>query len=104
MPVSVMSVESSRFSHLTRRTVHYAGSVQGVGFRFTVRQIAAELDVFGFVKNLPDGRVQLVVEGRPDAVKQLLSNISDQMNGYISETHELIEPAMGEFSGFEIRR
>ena len=43
--------------------VYYAGRVQGVGFRYTVRSLAARFDVTGFVRNLPDGRVHLVVEG-----------------------------------------
>jgi len=95
---------STRLSHLTRRVVHYAGHVQGVGFRFTVRQIAAEFDVLGYVKNLPDGRVILVVEGRPDAAQQLIHSIADQMSGYVSETVDAVHPATGEFNAFEIRR
>ena len=48
-----------------QREVYYAGNVQGVGFRYTARCAAAGLDVTGFVRNLPDGRVHLVVEGPP---------------------------------------
>ena len=49
--------------HEQQREIHYAGRVQGVGFRYTVRSLAARFDVTGFVRNLPDGRVHLVVEG-----------------------------------------
>ena len=48
-----------------RRVVHYSGRVQGVGFRYTVRTLATRFAVTGFVRNLADGRVQLVVEGGP---------------------------------------
>ena len=48
-----------------QREVYYSGRVQGVGFRYTVRSLASRMAVTGFVKNLPDGRVHLVVEGSP---------------------------------------
>ena len=51
-----------------RREVFYAGHVQGVGFRYTTRSIATQLPVVGLVRNLPDGRVHLVVEGSPEAI------------------------------------
>ena len=41
--------------NLEQREIHYAGRVQGVGFRYTVRSVAAQFDVTGFVRNLPDG-------------------------------------------------
>ena len=46
--------------------VTYRGRVQGVGFRYTARTVAAGYAVQGFVRNLPDGGVQLVVEGAAD--------------------------------------
>ena len=48
---------------MIRRTSHFSGHVQGVGFRYTVQDLAADFDVRGYVRNLPDGRVELVVEG-----------------------------------------
>jgi acylphosphatase len=48
---------------LERRTVFYSGLVQGVGFRYTTQRIAQQHAFAGFVRNLPDGRVQLVAEG-----------------------------------------
>ena len=50
------------------RMVYYTGKVQGVGFRATAVDIAKDYPVTGWVKNLPDGRVQLLVEGPEDAV------------------------------------
>ena len=46
----------------------YSGRVQGVGFRYTVKQVAAGYDVAGTVRNLPDGRVELVAEPACKAV------------------------------------
>lgn len=43
--------------------IYYEGRVQGVGFRYTLRQIANGFDVTGTVRNLPDGRVELCVSG-----------------------------------------
>ena len=43
--------------------VHYEGRVQGVGFRWTVKDLSREFDVAGTVKNLPDGRVEVVAQG-----------------------------------------
>ena len=46
-----------------RRRVYFSGRVQGVGFRFTCQSLARGFEVAGYVRNLPDGRVELVAEG-----------------------------------------
>ena len=86
-----------------QREIHYAGRVQGVGFRFTVRSVAARFDVTGFVRNLPDGRVQLVVEGDPGEIGGLLDAVKAEMSPYIRDVQETIRPASGRFGAFEIR-
>jgi acylphosphatase len=86
-----------------QREVHYAGRVQGVGFRYTVRSVAAGFDVTGFVRNLPDGRVQLVVEGSPGEVSAMLEAINAEMGFYIRDIEETTRPASGRFQMFEIR-
>ena len=55
--------------------VHYEGRVQGVGFRYTVKNIAREFEVSGTVANLPDGRVELVASGDPLEVDAFLDAI-----------------------------
>jgi acylphosphatase len=89
---------------LQRRIVHFQGRVQGVGFRYTTRQIAADFQVTGFVENLPDGRVRLVCEGSPDELERFVQEISTQMDGYIAQVQTSVEAASGEFQGFGVRR
>jgi acylphosphatase len=86
-----------------RREVCYSGRVQGVGFRFTVFAIAARFSVTGFVQNLSDGRVRLVVEGEPQEIGRFVDAIHEQMRRYIVHAHELVSPANGQFHSFEIK-
>src|SRR5271157_2991968 len=58
-----------------RREVYYSGRVQGVGFRYTASSIARQFAVTGYGKNLPDGRVELVVEGRTEEIGAMLRAI-----------------------------
>jgi acylphosphatase len=88
---------------MQQREVHYAGRVQGVGFRYTVRSLAAGFAVTGFVRNLPDGRVHMVVEGDAAEVDALLDAIKAEMAQYIAGVHETDRPATGRFPSFEIR-
>jgi acylphosphatase len=53
----------------------FEGRVQGVGFRFSVKEIAQGFDVAGWVANLPDGRVQVEVQGAPEEVEQFFEAI-----------------------------
>ena len=86
-----------------QREVYYAGQVQGVGFRYTVRSLALRFDVTGFVRNLPDGRVHLVVEGAGDDIGTLLDEIKAEMSRYVEDVQETVRPASGRFSSFSIR-
>jgi len=87
-----------------RRTVHYTGHVQGVGFRYTARATAQQFDVAGFVRNLDDGRVQIVVEGRADEIDGFLKRLADEMGRYIRHFDVSTSEASGEFERFEIER
>ena len=57
--------------------VFYEGNVQGVGFRWTIRQIAKGFDVIGWVQNLPDGRVELQVGGEESEVFAFLDSVME---------------------------
>ena len=57
------------------RLVHFEGRVQGVGFRYTCRELAKGFDVVGTVKNLPDGRVEMQVMGEEEEVEDFIHEI-----------------------------
>lgn len=90
-------------SQAERRTVHFVGQVQGVGFRYATRNIARNLAVTGFVRNLADGRVQLVVEGDRKVLDQFIDQIKQSMAAYIREQTVDEQSSVGEFTTFEIR-
>jgi acylphosphatase len=75
-----------------RRRVDYSGRVQGVGFRFTAERLANQLGVGGWVRNLDDGRVELVVEGEPAEIDALLEAITQVMRGKIHAVEARSEP------------
>lgn len=68
---------------MIRCSVYYCGQVQGVGFRYTTQNIARRYDVRGYVQNLADGRVHLVVEGESNEVEVFLSEVADKMANHI---------------------
>jgi acylphosphatase len=88
---------------MKRRHIHYAGRVQGVGFRYTVKNIAMRFNVSGYVRNLTDGRVELILEGPADEIEQLSQAVQEKMSGYIRGVETESPPATGEFSHFHIR-
>lgn len=88
---------------LQRRETTYRGRVQGVGFRYTTRHIAGRFAVTGFVRNLPDGGVQLVVEGTAAEVERFLAAVSAELGCYVTGLHTTTSAATGEFAGFSIR-
>jgi len=97
-------MSESRNSPIERRQAYYSGNVQGVGFRYTVKQLADDRDVAGFVRNLPDGRVELVAEGTTAELDAFMAAIAKRMAGYIRDVKVDARPAVSEFSGFEIRQ
>jgi len=84
------------------RRVLYSGRVQGVGFRYTARQIAQRHAVSGFVRNLDDGRVELVVEGAPSELECLLADIAEAMSGYIRDVKVAATPVTGKYASFDV--
>ncbi|MGB8168912.1 MAG: acylphosphatase, partial [Chthoniobacteraceae bacterium] len=60
---------------MTGRHVFYEGRVQGVGFRFTCKQVARGYEVVGWVRNLPDGRVELQCSGEAEEVDAFLKGV-----------------------------
>lgn len=86
-----------------RRRITFSGRVQGVGFRFTTCQVAADYPVTGFVRNLPSGNVEVVAEGPTGAIDQFVRRLSSRMSGNIEDIRTSESSATGEFEQFEVR-
>ena len=88
---------------MERVTIFYSGRVQGVGFRATVRGLARGYDVTGMVRNLPDGRVELVAEGARSELQSFLDGIAEsELSGFIAKQHDAWSKAQGNLRGFVI--
>jgi acylphosphatase len=85
-----------------RKTVYYTGRVQGVGFRYTACSVAREYDVTGRVRNLPDGRVELVVEGMAGEIERFFEGIRRAMAGNIRDEQITESPSTGQWSEFDV--
>ncbi len=90
---------------LTAKRAIFEGRVQGVGFRFSVKEIAQGFDVVGWVANLPDGRVQLEVQGAAEEVEQFLEAIlQSYLRSHIHRQSIQVTDPVESLRGFEIRR
>jgi acylphosphatase len=89
---------------MKRHHLYVSGIVQGVGFRWYAQRIGKRIGVYGWVKNLPDGRVEIVVEGKDEKVERFIKELKE---GYLGENirdiEKIEEEYKGEFKGFEIR-
>jgi len=88
-----------------RKRIRYRvrGRVQGVFFRWTTRERAQALGLTGWVRNCPDGSVETVAEGDPEALARFREWLGKGPPGArVESVTEKEEPATGEFSGFDI--
>jgi len=89
----------------SRMQIFYSGHVQGVGFRYTVKTVAAGFEVTGTVRNLLDGRVELVAEGTRGELEAFRQAIREAGLEHFIRNEELKwSEAEGAFRGFEIAR
>ncbi len=86
-----------------RRIVHYRGRVQGVGFRYTARELASQFDVTGYVQNLPDGQVLVVAEGEAKEIDKFLARIQAVMGSYIRSADVVTTAPGGDFQSFDVQ-
>ena len=85
--------------------IFYSGNVQGVGFRYTVKTVATGFDLTGTVRNLPDGRVELIAEGAKDELEAFREAIRESGLGHFIQKEAVgWGDAQQEFRGFEIVR
>ena len=66
--------------------VHFTGHVHGVGLRYSVKQIAREFEVTGYVKNLADGRLELDIEGDQNECWRFLREVESELDNFIRDT------------------
>jgi acylphosphatase len=86
-----------------RVTNYYSGRVQGVGFRYATRNVAMGFEVTGAVRNLEDGRVELVAEGSKEELDAFLVAIREaEVGRFIRQEQVCWAEAKNEFRGFEI--
>ena len=83
------------------KRVYYSGRVQGVGFRYTARNLASGFTVAGYVRNLPNGDVELLAEGEADQVDAFLKAVADFMAFNITRVTVQDEPPGGR-QGFNV--
>jgi acylphosphatase len=98
-----MASSGTKAVGVQRKYCYFAGRVQGVGFRYTVKNIAMQFNVQGYVKNLADGRVELVMEGPEEEMEQILVEIKGRMEGFVQRVDVDNAPATGEFGEFTIK-
>lgn len=88
---------------MVRAQVYVTGRVQGVFFRAFTRERALALGLTGWVKNLPDGRVEVLVEGERSQVEQLIAALKQgPPHSYVERAEVLWQDYAGEFDGFRI--
>ncbi len=88
---------------IERWNVVFLGHVQGVGFRFRTKTIADNYSVTGWVANLDNGQVKMLVEGQPAEIAGFINDIKEKMAGFIRQVEIEKTPARGGFNSFEIR-
>ena len=89
----------------TQKRAHiiYSGSVQGVGFRFTAESMGNSLGLTGWVKNCPNGTVEVVCEGKEGDIQEFMDKIKDAFGHYIHSAKVERKKATGEFDAFGIK-
>jgi acylphosphatase len=89
---------------MVRAHVYVSGRVQGVFFRYETKSLADELGVKGWVRNIPDGRVEAVFEGEEELVRKMIEFCKTGPPGaMVTDVKVEWEEYKGEFSRFAIR-
>ncbi|MEN6578243.1 MAG: acylphosphatase [Phycisphaerales bacterium] len=76
----------------TARHIIFRGRVQGVGFRYTTHSVARQYKVAGFVRNQPDGSVEMHVQGDATEIDNFVADVQAEFAGHVRDTQ--IEPAV----------
>jgi acylphosphatase len=102
--VPIQTPASTVTSH-RRLKIFYSGRVQGVGFRYTAKTVATGFEITGIIRNLPDGRVELIAEGARMELEAFRKAIFGAgLAGFIRDENASWSDAQNNFQGFEIAR
>ncbi|MCF7870782.1 MAG: acylphosphatase [Candidatus Omnitrophica bacterium] len=80
----------------------FSGTVQGVGFRFTSRALAQRDKICGWVKNLSDGRVEIIAESDKEKLDSFLSGLKEEFKHNITDIEKQENKATGKYQDFQI--
>ena len=86
----------------TAKQVVFKGRVQGVGFRYTTREEASRYDLTGYVRNLPDGSVEALLQGTASNIQACLDDLQDTFGGYLREINTTDQPVNPQYHDFRI--
>lgn len=86
-----------------QRIVRFFGRVQGVGFRYAACRTARDYAVGGYVRNMPDGSVECVVEGDKAEIESFVEALSRRMADYVDRKTEQSAPGSGRYRTFDVR-
>jgi acylphosphatase len=86
----------------TAKHIVFSGEVQGIGFRFTANRLAGRYSVTGFVRNLPDGNVEMLIQGSEQDIRHCIAEIQDSFRGYIRNTKTDSVPPNPSYTNFRV--
>ena len=88
---------------LIAKFIVFSGNVQGIGFRYTAHRIAVRCNLTGYVRNTPDGKVELHAQGHPDDIDDCIADIKETFAGYIRNVDTKDVPFYSDYDSFMIR-
>ena len=88
---------------MSRVQIMYSGNVQGVGFRWKVSQIAKSYKLTGYVQNLSNGKVELLLEGEESEVQEMSQDVANQLKDYWTSFEREDKPGSSHYPIFSIK-
>jgi acylphosphatase len=87
---------------MVAKHIIFSGRVQGVGFRFTAHRTAGRYRLTGYVRNLPDGTVEMFAQGATQDIDYCIRDIQDSLAGHVRETRAVEVPPDPTYTDFRI--
>ena len=87
---------------MVHASIFYSGTVQGVGFRYTTQRYAREFGLKGWVKNLSDDRVEIMVEGSRETIEHFTKRLDEHFKDFITRKEINFGAAVSDYKDFHI--